>query len=64
VKAAMKIFKSYTLTWQQIGIFKLALLAAGAAIGAHWHDFFGANLLALVVITVVAGGYVAFVMLK
>jgi hypothetical protein len=64
VTVAMKIFKSYTLTWQQIGIFKLALLAAGAAIGAYWHEFFGANLLVLVVIAVVAGLYVAFVTLK
>jgi len=60
----MKLFKSYTLTWWQIGILKLALLAAGTAIGAYWHGFFGANLMALVVIAVVASAYVAYVTLK
>ena len=60
----MKIFKSYTLTWQQMGIFKLALLAAGAAVGAIWHDFFGANLMALVIIAVVGSAYIAYVTLK
>ena len=60
----MKIFKSYTLTWWQIGVFNLALLAAGAAIGAIWHGFFGANLMALVVIAFAASAYVAYVTLR
>src|SRR5665648_761253 len=54
------IFKSYTFTWWQIGIFKLALLAIGAAIGAHWHEFFGASLTTLIIIAVIAGFYIAF----
>jgi hypothetical protein len=35
-------FKSYIFTWWQIGIFKLALLAIGIAIGSYWHIFFRA----------------------
>ena len=60
----MKLFKSYTLTWWQIGIFKLALLAFGAAIGAYWHDFFGANLTALIIIAVIASVYIVLTSLK
>jgi len=58
------IFKSYTFTWWQIGIFKLALLAFGAAIGAYWHDFFGANLVALIIIAVIASICIVFTILK
>lgn len=58
------IFKSYTFTWWQIGIFKLALLAIGAAIGAHWYEFFGASLTTLIIIAVIAGFYIAFICLK
>jgi uncharacterized membrane protein len=58
------IFKSYTFTWWQIGIFKLALLAFGAAIGAYWHDFFGANLTALIIIAVIASVCIVFTSLK
>ncbi len=60
----MKIFKSYTYSWQQLTIFKLALLSAGAAIGAYWHEFFEENIVALIAITVVAGGYIWYVSLK
>lgn len=58
------LFKSYTFTWWQIGIFKLALLAIGAAIGSHWHDFFGAKLTALIIIAVIASVYIMFTCLK
>jgi len=60
----MKIFKSYTLTWWQMGVFKLALLAIGVAIGAYWHELFAGALTALVVFAVVAGAYIAYVTLK
>ena len=60
----MKIFKSYTYTWWQIGIFKLALLAIGVLIGAYWHDFFRANQVILAAIAVIASAYIMYVSLK
>ncbi|MFA5083793.1 MAG: hypothetical protein WC475_00185 [Candidatus Paceibacterota bacterium] len=60
----MKLFKSYAFTWWQLGILKLALLALGAAIGAFWSDFFGANLGVLITIAVVAGAYSIYASLK
>ena len=57
----MNLFKSYTFTWWQMGILKLALLAAGATIGAYWHDFFGSNLITLIVVWVVAGIYTLYI---
>ena len=62
----MKLLKSYTFTckWWQMSIFKLALLAIGLAIGAYWHDFFGANLTALIIIAVIAGAYTMYVFLN
>ena len=60
----MKLFKSYTFSWWQMGVFKLALLAIGAAIGAYWHEFFGAGLAALIVIAVIASAYIMYVSLK
>lgn len=36
----MTIFKNYTYSWWQIGVFKLALLAIGVAIGAYWSEIF------------------------
>jgi len=57
-------FKSYTFSWWQIGIFKLALLAFGAAVGAYWHGFFRANLTALIVIAIVASVYIVCISLK
>jgi hypothetical protein len=44
-----------------MGILKLALLAIGAAIGAYWNSFFGANLAALIVIALVASAYILYV---
>jgi hypothetical protein len=60
----MNPFKLYTLTWWQIGIFKVALLAIGVAIGAYWHEFFGSYLLPLIVVAVVASAYIMIVSLK
>ena len=60
----MNPFKSYTFTWWQIGVFKLALLAIGVAIGAYWHQLFEANLVALLVVAILASAYIAYVSLK
>ena len=60
----MTIFKSYTYSWQNIGIFKLALLSIGVAIGTYWHEFFAANLMVVVAIAIVATLYTGYVSLK
>ncbi len=60
----MKLFKSYTLTWWQINILKLTLFTVGAAVGAHWHGFFSANLGVLIVIAAIGGIYITYVALK
>jgi len=57
-------FKSYTFTWWQIGIFKLALLSIGVAIGAYWSEFFKNYLVPLIIIAVIASIYIMFVSLK
>ncbi len=60
----MKLFKSYTFTWWQVGVFKLALLAIGAAVGAYWHSFFGSNFASLIIIAVTAGVYIIYISLR
>lgn len=55
----MKIFKNYTFTWWQAGIFKLSLLAIGVAIGANWPEVFAPYTVILVVIGIVLGIYLA-----
>ena len=60
----MNPFRTYTFTWWQIGVFKVALLAIGVAVGAFWHDFFSNGLTALVLIAVVASAYIAVVTLR
>lgn len=57
-------FKSYTFTWWQIGIFKLALLSIGIAIGAYWSEFFKNYSVPLIIIAVIASIYIMFVSLK
>ncbi len=60
----MQLFQSYTFTWWQIGIFKLALISIGVAIGAYWNDFFIRYLIALIVIAVITSAYIAYISLK
>jgi hypothetical protein len=54
----LNLFKSYTFTWWQIGIFKVALLTMGAAAGARWHRFFGANQPALIALATLTSAYI------
>jgi len=34
-------FKTYTVTWWQVGLLKVSLIALGILIGSTWHEFFG-----------------------
>ncbi|NMC87881.1 MAG: hypothetical protein GYA69_05575 [Candidatus Moranbacteria bacterium] len=58
------MFRSYIFTWRQLGIFKLALLSIGAAIGAYWSDFFGSILGFLIIIALISGLYMVYVVLR
>lgn len=57
-------FKSYTFTWWQIGIFKLALLAIGVAIGSYWSEFFKNYFVPLIIIAVIASLYIMVISFK
>jgi hypothetical protein len=57
----MNLFKSFTLKWWQASIFKLAMVAAGVAIGTYFVDFFHNYLPALILVAVVAASYVTYV---
>ena len=46
----MNLFKTFTLTWWQAGIFKVGLLALGIAVGARWHPLFAGFLAPLIAI--------------
>lgn len=57
----MNIFGKGTFTWWQMGIFKIALLSLGIAIGAYWHGVFSQYLATLLTIAVVSSVYIAYV---
>ncbi|HXK39961.1 MAG TPA: hypothetical protein VJ837_03965 [Candidatus Paceibacterota bacterium] len=57
----MTIFKNYTYRWWQIGLFKLALLAIGIAIGAYWQEVLLPYLAVVLAVGVVLGAYIALV---
>jgi len=58
------LFKNYTFTWWQIGVFKLALLAIGVVIGAYWYEFWNSYLPALIVIAIITSSYIMYISLK
>ena len=60
----MKLFKSYTYTWWQVAIFKLALMSFGAVIGSYWHEFFRDNLIIFVILWIVPAIYIWYISLK
>ena len=60
----MNIFKDYTFTWWQIGLFKLALLCFGVAIGSYWHEVFSGYISALVLIGIILAGYIGFISIQ
>lgn len=60
----MKFFRPYTFEWWQMGIFKLALLSLGVALGAFWSDFFKAYMGILLAIAIVLGVYLIYISFK
>lgn len=60
----MNIFKSYTYTWWQIGILKLALLTIGTILGAYFADWVLENISSVAMVAVVASVYVVLISFK
>ena len=60
----MTIFRNYTFTWWQMGLFKLCLLAIGVALGAYWSDVFTPYLTAIIVVAVLLTIYLITISLK
>lgn len=58
------LFKSFTLTWWQGSIFKLALLSLGLAVGSTWPDVFAPLRVVLLPVYVVCAGYITVVWWK
>ena len=60
----MNLFKTYTYTWWQIGIFKLCLLVIGIVIGAYWHELVMPHLVPLLAIGAVLAVYLISISLS
>ncbi len=58
------LFKNYTFTWKQVGVFKLSLLSIGAIIGTTWHEFFSAYITIVVIIAIITTVYIMSVSLR
>lgn len=56
--------KNYTFTWWQIGLFKLALLSLGIAIGSYYQETFLPYFIGLISFGIIIGGYIAFVLFR
>ncbi len=57
----MNLFKTFTLTWWQAGIFKVGMLALGIVIGAYWQVIFAAYLPLLIIMAAVSLAFVGYV---
>ncbi len=58
------LFKSYTFTWYEVGVFKLALLSIGVLIGARAAAFVLQFETMIAVVAVLATGYSLYVALR
>jgi hypothetical protein len=60
----VKIFKSYTFAWWQLGLLKISVLALGLAVGATWPDLFAGWRELLLVLFVAPAFYVSYVWIE
>jgi hypothetical protein len=60
----LNFFKSFTLTWWQVSLFKVSMLALGLALGVTWPGVFVPWLPMLWVVFALAAGYVTLVWLR
>ncbi len=59
----MNIFKSFTLLWWQVGIFKLCLISLGLALGSTWPEFFRRWITLWVTLFIILGLYLGYIWL-
>ncbi len=57
----MKLFTTYTYSWLELSIFKVALLLIGALVGAYYSEFVLTNVVLLSVIAAVTSVYIMYV---
>ncbi len=60
----MNIFKTVSLTWWQVSIFKLGMASAGIAAGTYWSACFANYLSVIVVVAVISLAYTTYVWAK
>lgn len=60
----MNLFKTFSLTWWQAGLFKAGLLAVGILIGANWNAFFTSYFPILIAVAVISLTCVTYVWAK
>lgn len=58
------LYRDCTLTWWQVGLLKLCMLAAGVAIGASWPHAFAGWTTALWIVFAASGVYLMRASLK
>ncbi len=64
MKRKLRIFKSYTFAWWQLGLLKISLLALGLAVGSTWPGLFAGWRELLLVLFVVPAFYVSYVWIE
>ncbi len=60
----MNPFKSYTLTWWQVGLLKVSMLALGLVVGATYPEAFATWTVLLWVLFAIPAAYLTFVEFK
>lgn len=60
----MKIFRTYSFTWLQMGLLKLCLYSIGILFGVYFVDFFSVKIMYVWVIAIVLFVYFVGLMLR
>ena len=60
----LNIFKTFTLKWWQVGLFKWSILAFGIVVGATWPDVFTMWRAALLIVFILPTIYISWIWWK
>ena len=60
----MNLFKSYTYSWWQIGIFKLSLICIGVLIGSYFKEVLAPYLPLVLLVAIATALYMIGISLK